>query len=342
MNLDDLQRELHTRADGVRGPDVTGPGVTTSRLAGVRHRAQVVRRRRAAAGVAAAVMLIGAAAGVPKLPLLHETDAPPAKQVLTEFPPTYNGDPLVQREIGAFGAGSVILRFTPTDANIAVVSTCFIDQAVAAKYNEHVDGITTTITVNGNPISAGCKQGAFTEVYQDGQDPAANRRAWGKEGVKPGRESTVVFTYPGQTLHSVRLAVAVYQMSGRRIDFDGYRLPGEITFGGAAFGSPQAGVTALNGTVRSVSKPVRPGDLVCGVVYNPDPTANDLVLDPDQLTVSGADIVAQGPVGAKLDSDLLCSLVSSEPIDGTATGTYAAAAGSRGTIVIAVYSPTAT
>jgi hypothetical protein len=229
MNLTDLTDELQAQAANAT------PTAGLDRLTGVRHRIRVRRRRQVAS--AAGLTALGVAAIVlgPSLSGLRadraERTPPPAQRTTADpltFAPTVDGDPLVVSGVGTAGQTELVLRFTPTNNNLAVSKFCRLPGAGP----EAVSGLVTVTTVNGKPMSEGGCSGdaaANQNMMSRGSTDTVNRAGWARFGVIPGRESVirvrVTAAKAGTEIPAgVRLGVGVYELTGPRVT------EGEVTF----------------------------------------------------------------------------------------------------------------
>lgn len=122
MNLDDLRRELRTRA--------TDPGSTPmdDRLSGVRHRVVVARRRKHAAGGVAALAAL-AVVGVTWSQLVPGGGGGDvAEQEFAELPAQLNGDLLIDAAYNEDGASELQWETSLEKRNVVAAITCQIPE----------------------------------------------------------------------------------------------------------------------------------------------------------------------------------------------------------------------
>jgi len=225
MNLTDLSAELETQAASA------APVAGMNRLTGVRQRIRTRRRRQVAGAAGVTAFCVAAIVLVPGLSGLRTNRSDPAPPTTTQrsnplvFASAVAGDPLVATAVGAPGQRELVLRFTPTDTNLAMSGFCRTPEAV----DDKPSGLTSTVTVNGHRVSWGeCSDSvaANTTSMTRGDVGRENRDGWAKSGVIAGRE--VVFRVrvtadkPGTEIPAgIRLGLGLYEQSGPRVTSDG-------------------------------------------------------------------------------------------------------------------------
>ena len=230
MNLTDLSAELQARADDP-APSV-GPAV--SRLSGVRHRIQLRRRRQAATAAGIAAVTVAAVVLAPTLSGVRADRTPPPATTATKDPLVFAsdvaGDPLVATALGAPGQRELVVRFTPTVANLAISTYCRVDDAGKPNQDEYSEA---TMTVNGEMLTqGGCSpdDGPNQQSASRGDEPEAALAAWKLSGLRIGQESVFRLRVTSKRADfdpagTVRLGIGIYVLSAPRVVSDGVRIP---------------------------------------------------------------------------------------------------------------------
>ncbi len=227
MNLTDLTAELETRAANAPPADLPATAAM-ARLTGVRYRIRTRRRRQM--GSAAGIAALGVAAvllfpGMPQqraeqVPASPATAEPTPSDPLA-FASEVAGDPLVATDTGVMGQTELVLRYTPTDTNLAISFFCRIQTPDSPPRVSA--GLITTMAVNGKEIEGGgCSRDAVPNqnTLTRGEAGADNRAGWADLGVIRGRESVfrLRVTWDRAGNHgAVRLGLGIYEPSGPRL-----------------------------------------------------------------------------------------------------------------------------
>jgi len=257
MNLTDLTAELETRAtDAV-------PSIGTTRLTGVRHRIRARRRRQAASAAGLTALCVAAIVLTPSISGLRADQVPnpsspdrstPTTPLLPaptsgplHFAAAVADDPLIASGVGRPGQRELVIRFTPTDANIAVANFCRLTSAPPPALAE----VEAEATINDHPLThLSCDDvGSASDndlVTLDVDDPTTDaiesdvaelsRARWAALGVSPGKESVLrirVISVNGSTEvpKRLRLGLGVYNRSGRQVVSHGVALNVQIADG---------------------------------------------------------------------------------------------------------------
>jgi hypothetical protein len=232
MNLTDLGAELHARAGEVTAEPAA------SRLAGVRGRVRARRRRQVGAVVAIAGVCVAVVGLSPALlDLRVDRSQPPAtshSKVKPRDPLAFDnllaGDPLIASGVGKAGQNEVIVRFTPQDTNLSLSMFCQVTSPIPSDVDST---LWARITINGHKSPGGsCEHDADpNSMSADFADtPQARRSVLAEYGVLPGKESVVrirLETHKGvpRSDPSVRLGIALYQLSAPRVISNGVTIP---------------------------------------------------------------------------------------------------------------------
>jgi hypothetical protein len=302
MNLTDLTTELQARAETPQ------PSAAMARLIGVRRRVRARRRRQAASAaglVAFCVAAVFLAPGVSSLradrtPDPATTDTPGPTPTPSQFAGELGKDPLIASAFGRPGETELVLRFTPTDTNLAISSFCRLEQpAPSGSANLMID-----TTVNGHPLSGtNCTDSARpnSSLVSMGKDVKANRRAWAADGVRAGKQSVLrvrVVLKNQKVLPGLRLGTGIYQQSGPRVVSDGVTLEQYVSNGGRRYVLQKYRTMKATATKRTLSL-TTPEQTKTGLVVTGNPNGPDgghlkgeivLLVDGEEVMLSEGDV----------------------------------------------------
>ena len=225
MNLTDLSAELETQAASVAAP------AAMNRLTGVRQRIRTRRRRQVATAAGFTAFCVAAIVLAPGLSGLRTKRSDPAPPTTTQrsnplvFASAVAGDPLVATAVSTPGQRELVLRFTPTDTNLAMSGFC----RIPGGDDDKPSGLTATVSVNGHSSMWGecsASAAANSSTGTRGDVGRENRDGWAKSGVIPGVESvfrvTVTADKPGTEIPAgIRLGIGLYEQSGPRVTSNG-------------------------------------------------------------------------------------------------------------------------
>jgi hypothetical protein len=329
MNLTDLTTELQARSE------LSQPSPAMARLTGVRQRIRARRRRQAASAAGLVLLCVAAVFLAPGGSDLHADQTPEPATTVTpsptsaalEFATQLGQDPLIASAVGRRGETELVLRFTPTDTNLAMSSFCRLDRPAPTGSVE----LFAETTINGHSLSGvTCSEDSTpnSSMVSMGDDGKTSRTLWAERGVRAGQENVLrVAVDLKKATPALRLGLGVYQQSGPRVVSAGVTLQREISSAGHRYELEKYRTMKATATRRSLSLTVpehaRTGLVLGGNPNAPDGADGELYLLVDGEQVSGSD--GGGTV--------------SQPVDDTDGHTLEVrlSPGSRGTMVIAYY-----
>ncbi|MDN5856429.1 MAG: hypothetical protein L0K86_27030, partial [Actinomycetia bacterium] len=260
MNLDDLRAELDAHARDI-------DTYATGRMSGIRAKIAQRRRRKAGATVAASVLAVGAIVGVPVVSQLN-AEPQPAQQ--GPFPEKIDGDTKIASTMGDEGDTKVTLEFTPEDTDFLLKIEC---DALAAKgdtVRARLKAPNLRVMVGGAWVWAPCGQNITPnmtpgsgELFVGGVSSADHiRELWADSGVEAGEPTTiklqVVRDIGGKPVRKPidgRIGVAVYDMTGERVERGEVALPVNKTYGGESYELGDYDVGTGKSTTASLDVP---------------------------------------------------------------------------------------
>jgi hypothetical protein len=260
MNLDDLRRELRSRA--------AEPGSTPmpDRLAGVRGKVRSARRRKAAA-TGAAVLASVSVLGLGWVQVWDGDDPEVAGGEFVPLPERINGDLLVDEKYSEPGASELSWDIRVDDLNVLTHVTCHLpDDAVLP---------------NGDaPVFLWWGVGG-TEQYgsQCGADPVSglqsdgpvDRADWQRLGVTPDQSFTINMQLrQGSEPISVagaRFGIGLYEKTGERRHSDGVDLPVVVDLGDESYRLDDFRTLLLSEDRRQLRMRIPASDTPIAVAY---------------------------------------------------------------------------
>jgi hypothetical protein len=261
MNLTDLGAELHARAG-----ELSAQTAAASRLAGIRTRVRARRRRQVAAAAAIVGVCVAVVGLSPALlDLRVDRSEPPATsplKVKTPDPFVFDdllaGDPLIASGVGAPGQSDLVVRFTPRDTNLSLSQFCRVSGSASGGPESE---LWARSTLNGHQTpgaSCGADSRANSVSADFADTPQARRAALAEYGVIPGKESVLrirLETYKGapRSDPSVRLGVALYELSGPRVVSDGVTIPQLAEAAGHDYRLAAYRTARITGTTRRLA-----------------------------------------------------------------------------------------
>ncbi|HYJ66328.1 MAG TPA: hypothetical protein VEX15_01560 [Nocardioidaceae bacterium] len=216
MDLDDLRRELRTRA--------ADPGSTPmpDRLAGVRGKVRAARRRKAAAAGAAALASVSVL-GVAWAQTLDGGDQV-ADAKLVSFPEQLNGDLLIDEHYNESGTSQLTWSVTLDGLDVVPRVTCALPSD--ADLPSTSERVMVVWNAGGTTVSTECASVLPGDVQPAGP---TTRGAWRDSGIESGEPFEVEMSLKQGAesidVEGARFGVGLYQRTGTRQHSDGVELP---------------------------------------------------------------------------------------------------------------------
>ena len=288
MNLDDLRRELRTRAAE------PGPTSMSDRLSGVQSKVSAARRRKAVASGAATLVTL-TVVGFAATQIVGAGDGDEtADAELVQMPEELNGDLQIAARYNE-GAGDLSWTVPLDDLDVVTRTTCVLP-AGAALPNAAAP-VMLSWTIEGSDSE---RPGTYSTQCGVGDDPGvsslgpATRGDWHDLGVRRGDEIQIEVRLEQEArpieVSGAQFGIALYDKTGDRRTSDGVELPVLLDVGDETYELRDFRTRRLaesEGRERVLRLRTPESDAPIAVIYgwdSPIPAASyDLTQDGEQL-----------------------------------------------------------
>lgn len=292
MNLDDLRTELRTHADRVDGH-------TPGRMAGIRAKAAQRKRRRTTGVVAVVVLIVGVVIGIPALDQLR-SEPDPIDNPDGPFPKIVDGDTRIAQAMGDKGDASVTLTFTPGSTDFLLDFRC--DGKDYRSAAVEINGLytKTPCTAASGGMELPSEETMSLQGSASSLAPKVVGASWRAAGVRPGKPVTIRFGISRRVAsEQVRLGLAVYEMTGPRVDAGRIALKETRTIHGRTYRLVQNGYDlSSKDSPATVTVPRLPEPALAVYGWSFDGTGA-----ADAVTIDGRDNVL--PADSSIVTDVL-------------------------------------
>jgi hypothetical protein len=232
MNLDDLRRELRTRASEPL------PTSMSDRLAGVQAKVTVARRRKAVASAAATLVTL-TVVGFAATQFVGGGDGDEmADAELVQMPQELNGDLQIAARYNE-GAGDLSWTVPLDDLDVVTRTTCLLPAGAALPNADAPVMLSWTID-GGTPVS-----GQYSTQCGTADDPSVStlgpttREDWREIGAQRDGEVQIQVQLQQDALPievpGAQFGIALYDKTGERVTSDGVELPVRIDVDGETY-----------------------------------------------------------------------------------------------------------